>query len=438
MLLPAKKDAQRSLFFSLEDSLNQQHPLYILANKVDWAMFDREFSPLYCHDNGALAKPIRLMVGLLLLKHIRDLSDESIVEQWSENNYYQYFCGKQEFVPYQPCASSELVHFRHRIGVWGCELILKESIRINGKDGDQEEISADTTVQEKNITFPTDNKLQRKIIDKCKKIAKEEGIELRQSYSRTLKKLSVQQRFNRHPKNRKKARSANRKVKTIAGRLVRELERKLAEGHPYGHLLSLYDKVLKQNKNSKNKIYSLHEPQVQCISKGKEHKKYEFGNKVSILYTQTTGVIVGALAFKNEYDGHTLPDAINQYKRLKGKHPKTIYADRGYKGRSKIGETNIYIPKPFSKKLSQYQQRKRRKGHKRRAAIEPIIGHLKEDHRLSRNFYKGDFGDAINVLLAAAAFNFKRMMNKYKEKIAYIFLKIQAICFLLMKPKLAF
>lgn len=142
-------------------------------------MFEREFSPLYCPNNGAVAKPIRLMVGLLLLKHIRDLSDESVVEQWGENNHYQYFCGEREFVPYQPCASSELVHFRHRIGVAGCELILKESIRINGKNGDQEDISADTTVQEKNITFPSDNKLQRKIIDKCKKIAAEECMDLR-------------------------------------------------------------------------------------------------------------------------------------------------------------------------------------------------------------------------------------------------------------------
>lgn len=135
MLKSSKTDSQKSLFFSLEDSLNQKHPLYILANKVDWQMFDREFSVLYCHDNGCPPKPIRLMVGLLILKHVRDLSDESIVEQWAENNYYQYFCGQRDFVAHAPCASSDLVHFRHRIGQWGCELILKESIRINGKDG---------------------------------------------------------------------------------------------------------------------------------------------------------------------------------------------------------------------------------------------------------------------------------------------------------------
>ncbi|MDR0348203.1 MAG: transposase, partial [Tannerella sp.] len=258
------------------------------------------------------------------------------------------------------------------------------------------------------------------------------------SYSRTLKKLSLQQRFNRHPKNRKKARSASRKVKTIAARLVRELERKLPDSHSYGDLLSLYRRVLKLNRNSKNKVYSLHEPQVQCISKGKEHKKYEFGNKVSILCTQTTGVIVDALAFSNEYDGHTLPDALSQYERFRGKAPENVYVDRGYKGKSNTGAANIHIPGPFSDKLNPCQQRKRRKGHKRRAAIEPIIGHLRQDHRLSKNFYRGDFGDAINVLLAAAAFNFRRMMNRYKESFAHFFLQIRAIFFLLVKPKQAF
>lgn len=384
-------------------------------------MFEREFSPLYCHDNGCPAKPIRLMVGLLILKHVRDLSDESIIEQWSENNYYQYFCGQQDFVPHQPCASSDLVHFRHRIGEQGCELILRESIRINGDDANDGDISADTTVQEKNITFPTDSKLHRKIIRKCKKIAIDEHVELRQSYSRTLKKLAVDQRFRNHPKNKHKARKADRKVKTIAGRLVRELERKLPPKSTHFADLKLFGSVLEQNRQSKHKIYSLHEPDVQCISKGKEHKKYEFGNKVSILVTQNTGVIVGATSYRNPYDGHTLESALEQYRRLVGKSPKTLTADRGYKGKSKIGDTLIQIPKPFNgKTVSGYRQRKLRQQFKRRAAIEPVIGHLKADHRLGRNFYKGIAGDSINVLLAAAAFNFKRLINNYKKLLSHI------------------
>ena len=168
------------------------------------------------------------------------MSEESVVEQWSENIYYQYFCGQQDFLPVIPCASSELVHFRHCICIAGCELIFKESIRINGKDGDECNLSADTTVQEKNITYPTDNKLHRKMIKKCKAIARKEGITLRQSYTRTLKKLLVEQRFNHHHKNRNKALKANRKVKTIAGRLVRELERKLPQEHASVSHLELF------------------------------------------------------------------------------------------------------------------------------------------------------------------------------------------------------
>ena len=438
MLKPSKNDSQTSLFFSLGDSLDQRHPLYVLSHQVNWNMFEREFSKFYSLDTGARAKPIRLMVGLLILKHVRNLSDENLIEQWSENNYYQYFCGQNQFVAKIPCVPTELVMFRQRIGVEGCELILKESIRINGKDGDQADLSADTTVQEKNITYPTDNKLHRKIISKCQQIAKRENITPRQTYTYTLKKLYLATRFSHHPQNKKKARAASRKIRTIAGRLVRELERKLPKSHHYSDSLDLFTSVLNQKRGDKNKIYSLHEPSVQCISKGKEHKKFEFGNKVSILYTQTTGVIVGALSFKNEYDGHTLPQALEQYQRLKDKAPKNIFADRGYRGKTQIGETTIHIPKPFSKKLNPYQQRKRRKSHKRRAAIEPVIGHLKQDHRLSRNFYKGDFGDAINVMLAAAAFNFKRMMNKYKQKIAHIWLKIQAIFLLNKQWKVGF
>ncbi|KAF5279626.1 hypothetical protein FQR65_LT15321 [Abscondita terminalis] len=296
-----------------------------------------------------------------------------------------------------PCEASELVHFRKRIGEQGVLLILKESIRINGKDSDDPHVNVDTTVQEKNITFPTDAKLHRKIIKKCHGIAQSEGILLRQSYTRTLKKLGVDQRFRNHPRNKKKAIRADKKVKIIAGRLVRELERKLAPGL-YSGTLSLFHQVLLQTRHSKKKIYSLHEPEVQCISKGKEHKKYEFGNKVSIVYN-LKGVIVGAKGFRNEYDGHTLEPALKQVEVLTGKLPKTATVDRGYRGRSIIGSTKIQIPKPFNAKQSRYEQQRLRKAHRKRASIEPVISHVKSDHRVGRNFYKGIFGDNINIML---------------------------------------
>src|SRR5690606_37354830 len=237
---------------------------------------------------------------------IRNVSDESVVEQWSENLYYQYFCGFQEFVASAPCEASELVHFRKRIGESGIELIFRESIRINGDDSNDDEVNADTTVQEKNITFPTDAKLHKKIIKKTLKIVYDEQLPIRQSYARTLKKLGVDQRFRNHPKNKSKARKADKKVKTIAGRLVRELERNLSPDSIHQKTILFFKQVLTQIRGSKHKIYLLHEPDVLCISKGKEHKKYEFGNKVSIVKTQNTGVIVGAMGVRNEFDGHTL------------------------------------------------------------------------------------------------------------------------------------
>ena len=411
----------------LKEQLSSKHPFYILAGKIDWQVFEEAFRQHYREDFGRPAKPIRLMVALLMLKHIRNLSDESVVEQWAENAYYQYFSGEQVFTPAAPCEASELVHFRNRIGPEGVELILRESIRVNGKDGKEDKGSIDTTVQEKNITYPTDSKLHRKIIKKCIAIAGKEGLTLRQSYQRTLKKLGLDQRFRKHPKNGPKARKADRKVKTIAGRLVRELLRKLP-AESYAVELDLFQRVLRQKRQDKNKVYSLHEPEVVCISKGKEHKKYEFGSKVSITLTQNTGVIIGALNIPgSDYDGHTLDAALEQQQRLTGHLLKEVFVDRGYRGRKEVAGTLIHTPKPFSSKMIPYRKAKLKKGFGRRAAIEPVIGHLKTDYRLSRNFYKGIKGDTINVMLAAAAMNFKRMMNIWKNHLLALFCKCFSI-----------
>jgi IS5 family transposase len=416
MLSKSSASNEMRLFTSsLKEQLNTQHPLYILANKIDWKIFDNSFSSLYSKYHGRPAKPIRLMVGLLMLKHLRNISDEQVVEQWSENVYYQYFTGESFLSIKAPCEASELVHFRKRIGEKGVELIFKESIRINGEDSKEEDISMDTTVQEKAITFPTDDKLHKKIIDKSLKIAKEEGIQVRQTYTRELKKLSYMQRFRRNRKYIKQVKKADKRIKIIAGRLVRELARHLPPEHVQQNKVCLFAQVLKQNKETKYKIYSLHEPEVCCISKGKAHKKYEFGNKVSIAYTQQTGVIVGAVSFRNEYDGHTLADTLSQVEKNTEQTPKSITVDRGYKGQTKIGGTIIHVPDTYMKGKMKRITNKIRDRFRRRAAIEPIIGHLKQDNRLGRNFYRGLVGDSINVLLAAAAFNLKRMLNKWKS-----------------------
>ena len=271
---------QLSMFSSLEDMLSHQHPLFQLSNKINWECFENAFSPLYCSTNGRPAHPIRLMCGLLILKHLRNVSDEMVVSQWSENAYYQYFCGGLEFMPKQPCDASELVHFRNRIGEEGMELILAESIRVNTDHDNEDHFDTafiDSTVQEKNITYPTDAKLHKKIIKNVLKIVHDKSLPLRQSYTRTLKGIYRSQRFRNHPKNRKKALKADCK----------------------------------------------------------------------------------------------------------------------------------------------------------RAGIEPTIGHLKADHRLSRNFYKGVKGDAINVLLAAAAYNFKRAMRVLLYLIKRISIELVSTNFML-------
>jgi len=426
--------SQLGFYSTFEEQLSHQHPLYILANQINWNIFEEAFSRLYS-DEGRPAKPIRLMVSLLMLKHIRNISDESVVEQWSENCYYQYFSGEKVFACGVPCEPSELVHFRNRIGQQGIELIFKESIRINGKDGKEDQGTTDTTVQEKNITYPTDNKLHRKIIKKCIAIADKEGLELRQSYTRTLRKLLMDQRFRNHPKNKGRARKADKKVKTIAGRLVRDLERKLPPSL-YQNTLTLFKKVLAQKKTDSHKIYSLHEPHVQCISKGKEHKKYEFGSKVSIITTKNTGVIIGAINIeKNVHDSKTLEPALEQQQRLTGVILKNNFVDRGYRGVKEVLGTKIIIPDAPDKQRTPYEKQKLRKGFKRRAAIEPKIGHLKQDHRLSRNFYKGIKGDNNNVMLAAAAMNFKRMINKWKENPLLFFFHLWKSILQLCQPQ---
>ncbi len=434
MLSKKQSTAQLGFYSTFEEQLSHSHPLYILANKINWQIFEEAFAKLYSEE-GRPAKPIRLMVSLLMLKHIRNISDESVVEQWFENIYYQYFSGEKSYACGAPCEASELVHFRNRIGEHGIELILKESIRINGKDGREQEATTDTTVQEKNITYPTDNKLHRRIIKKCIAMADKEDIELRQSYTRVLKKLLMDQRFRNHPKNKGKAKKADKKIKTIAGRLVRELDRKLPPSL-HQSILTLFKKVLAQKKTDSDKIYSLHEPHVQCISKGKEHKKYEFGSKVSIITTKNTGVIIGAINIeKNVHDSKTLEPAIKQQQQLTGIILKNNFVDRGYPGVKEVLGTKIIMPDKPGIKRTPYEKQKLRKGFKRRAAIEPKIGHLKQDHRLSRNFYSGIKGDNINVMLAAAAMNFKRMMNIYKKMFFDFFMRLIYIIQNLLLPE---
>jgi IS5 family transposase len=232
------------------------------------------------------------------------------------------------------------------------------------KEIQEKEVLLDTTVQEKNITFPTDVKLQKKIVEKCRKIARKEGIELRQTYSRELKQLMIDQRFHNHPKRKKKAHAAARRIKVIAGRVLRDIDRKMdtSQKYRYEELFDIFNKILAQEKNSENKIYSIHQPHVKCIAKGKEAKKFEFGNKSSIVKTRKSGIIVGALTFiENVYDGDTLASQLDQTERLTGCKPKIGIVDSGYRGRKIVNGTRIVIPKKLPASANNYQKTKNQK-----------------------------------------------------------------------------
>jgi IS5 family transposase len=418
------KNPQLNVFrIPLVNVINMNHELVLLAQKIDWDKVEKEFS-VYYPGLGRPAVPIRKMVGSMLLKQMYNLGDETFVARWIENPYWQYFCGETYFQYDKPYDPSEFVHFRKRIGEVGAQKILKLSISLfDTKEVCEKEILIDTTVQEKNITFPTDSKLHKNIIEGCRKIAEKENIKLRQSYKRIVKQLMIEQRFREHPKRRKKANAAARKLKTIAGRLVRDVERGLDDIErlgDYDEQLWLYYLVLDQKRDDKNKLYSFHAPEVKCISKGKEHKKYEFGNKSCFALTKKSGIVVGALAFEdNIYDGHAIEPQLEQVEDLIGRLPETAIVDRGCKGRKSIMGVNIKIPGSGKGKTA-YQKRKERERFRRRASIEPIIGHIKQDHRMLRNYLKGVEGDMINTLLAGAAFNMMKMLRKIRESVIYV------------------
>ena len=426
---PSQQRQYNFLYQDLLEQLNPKDPLLLLAKQIPWEMFEKEFSVLYA-DRGRPGKPIRLMVGLLLLKHVENLSDERVVEAWVRNPYYQAFCGVEHFQWRFPCDPSELVHFRKRIGASGVEKIFNASVTLHGAQALEQEVVIDTTVQEKNITFPTDTKLRLKVIDRCRELASEENIALRRSYRYELKKLRRVIRFSKGKKNKTKVAAAKRRVRTIANALLRDIKRKLPEDRltALHEELALYDKAINQERHDSNKIYSLHEPDVRCICKGKEHKKYEFGNKVSIAMTKTSCIIVGAKSFRNEYDGDTLPEVLAQIASITGHSPEKALCDRGFRGRKKVGDTAIILPCTPPADATEHFKRKARKDFGRRSAIEPVIGHLKHDFRMARNYLKGTIGDAINLLLAAAAFNFKKWMRAAAHMLFFVLRMFQSVC----------
>lgn len=411
---------QKHLFLpNLAEFINPRHQLCLLAEKIDWQAFETQFAPLYAKV-GSPAKPIRLMVGLLILKQVFNLADETVMEEWVSNPYFQYFCGETMFQWKFPCDPSDLVHFRHRIGVEGVEKVLATSLMIHGEELLNEDVSIDTTVQPKNITYPTETKLAIRIIKQSREIAKKEGVKVRRSYKFEAQDL-LKRANSKSAKQAKERKKAKKRIKPIVGILVRELSRKLS---PAGlernqEKIEIYEKELSQKKNEKDKIYSLHALEVACIAKGKEHKKYEFGSKVAFAVGQKSNLIKAAVSFRgNPNDNQVLEKTLSQQERMTGVRPRKAYTDRGCKSQ-KVGETEV-ISSSNGVGKTEAEKRKLRKCFRRRAAIEPVIGHEKSDYGLNRNYLKGEAGDKINAMLAGSAFNFRSWMRKAVAELIFV------------------
>ena len=422
MLGKIKPDLQQNLFKTrLTELINMEHPLVKLANEISWDKMEQEFEKLFS-EGGRPSIAIRKIAGMLLLKEMFKESDETVVERWIENAYWQYFTGETFFQTEQPFDPSNFVHFRKRIGEHGLEFLLGQSVSLHPKAITEAEVQVDTTVQEKNITFPTDAKLAKKVIDNCAKIAEKEGIIQRQSYRRVSKQLLREAYFGHHPRRQKKARMARKKLRTIGKRVLRELERKLPENvlKDYEEIFEIYLEALTQEKNTKDKIYSLHEPQVACIAKGKSGKSYEFGTKVAVVRGRKTGIISSIKRFSgNPHDSKTLEESLAQSERVRksagGTRPNIVSADRGFRGIKEVGGTAILLP--TRKEKTRYRQQVARLRFRARAAIEPCISHLKRNHSLGLNFLKGVVGDINNALLAGIGYNLKMRLNQIKEQI---------------------
>jgi IS5 family transposase len=426
------KITQRDMFRPmLKDFIDPQHELILLANIIDWQYFENEFSQYFCENNGRPSVPLRVMIGCLMLKQMYNLGDETLPLRWEMDVYFQYFCGMTFFEHKFPFDPSDFVHFRYRIGKEGFEKIFAYSVKIHGKDVAKQAkfVLSDTTVQENNTTFPTDAKLCKKVIDKCNKIADNEGIKQRQKFKKESKQLLRDTYNGNHPKRKKQASKAKKRLKTIANHQLRELDRKMSEAQKmrYRKEFSLYQQAVNQQKNDKNKVYSLHKPFTKCIAKGKPHKPYEFGNKVGVITGGKKGkkIILAIKGFiDNPFDGHTIEPLLNQMITNNIPLPKELVYDRGGKGKTEIMGTKILIPSKPKQTDTSYQKCTKRKQHRARAAVEPIQGHLKSDFRMAQNYLWYEVGVEINALLSGMSWNFKKMMEKIKGKILQIIFRL--------------
>jgi len=418
----------------LIEMIDMRHELVKLETLIDWDVFEREWDGFFPSHTGRPATLPRLVAGVLYLQHAFALSDEAVVARWAENPYWQHFCGETFFQHRLPLDPSSLTRWRKRIGEEGVEWLLTQTIEAAKRAGvvkgnDLKRVTVDTTVMEKNIAHPTDARLYETARRKLVGLAREAGIGLRQNYNRLAPRLAGQVGRYAHARQFKRMRKALRKLKGYTGRVLRDIERQLGRV-PEGALkarivemIALASRLLAQKPKDSKKLYSLHEPAVDCISKGKAHKRYEFGTKVSIATTNRGGFVVGMRALPgNPYDGHTLGEALEQVEILTDQRPEMAFVDRGYRGH---GVENVKV---FISGARRGVTRTIAKLLRRRSAIEPMIGHMKNDGRLTRCPLKGTEGDAIFAVLCGCGHNIRMILRHLRAVLRQLFWLISGLC----------
>jgi len=427
----------------LVEMIDMRHELVKLEALIDWDVFEREWLGFFPSHTGRPATPPRLVAGLFYLQHAFALSDEAVVARWAENPYWQHFCGEAFFQHRLPIDPSSMTRWRNRIGEEGVEWLLTETIEAGKrsgavKDSDLKRVTVDTTVMEKNIAHPTDARLYETARRKLVGLAREAGIGLRQNYNRLAPRLAGQAGRYAHARQFKRMRKALRRLKGYTGRVLRDIERQL-DKVPEGALkarmmemITLVNRLLAQKPKDKKKLYSLHEPAVDCISKGKAHKRYEFGTKVSVATTNRGGFVVGMRALPgNPYDGHTLAEALEQVEILTDQKPEFAFVDRGYRGH---GVENVKV---FISGAKRGVTRTIAKLLRRRSAIEPMIGHMKNDGRLTRSTLKGTKGDALFAVLCGCGHNIRMILRHLRTVLRMLFSLIHQIC-MIVDQEIAF
>ena len=406
----------------LDQIIDTGHALAKLARTIDWDFLSRQLGAVYTDQPGRPPLPTRLMAGLAILKHMHDLSDEALSDRWLENPYYQYFCGQEFFCHKLPFDRSSMTRWRQRMGEDRLVALLQESLAAATRTGaakpaDFTRVIVDTTVQPKAIAHPTDAKLLFRAREHLVRHAKRHGVALRQSYERVGKIALIRHQRYAHAKQFKRATRALKTLRTQLGRVLRDIRRKIKDNADltaaFAPKLALATRVhAQQPKQRGQKVFSLHAPEVECIGKGKAHKPYEFGVKVSVAtpIQRCKGVQfvahVAALP-GNPYDGHTLAKVVPEITRQIGVNLQRIIADAGYRGHNAPKGQGLSV---FTSGQKRGVTDKIKRELRRRSAVEPVIGHLKSGHRMDRNHLKGRTGDAANALLAAIGYNFRRLI----------------------------